>query len=179
VSARPSHRRSEDAFRHAQASSSSAPEPREVAAQQLQGRPFEAVPFEREPSAPSQPQAPPSLRFVFISAPEVTLRDTPSAEIDVPPPPMNSNKKPLFCALFLKTGACRFGASCARFHLRPPLSSAIVARGLYNGPVDGDVGVSARGWQTAAGEFLRDVRGEFLRFGRVVVCQVEGLSARR
>jgi hypothetical protein len=43
-------------------------------------------------------------------------------------------KDSMNCAFFLKTGSCRYGEACSKFHPYPASSTTILIKNMYDGP---------------------------------------------
>lgn len=85
------------------------------------------------------------------------------------------------CAFYMKTGCCRYGEACSKFHPYPEVSCTVLFRNMYTGigmvaPIDEDGDVELQYDENEImshyGEFWKDVVPEFEKFGEIRVLRV-------
>jgi len=80
------------------------------------------------------------------------------------------------CAFFLKTGSCRYGDACSKFHPYPPVSTTLLIKNMYDGPGmseptdednDDDLEHSEEEIRDHFEQFWHDIVPEFRRYGEI------------
>lgn len=77
---------------------------------------------------------PSSSRVTYIAPNETPWEIQPLPDMDAQTKQsFGTEKDPLHCAFFLKTGSCRFGDRCGKGHPYPTLSPTILLKNMYDG----------------------------------------------
>eukprot|EP00850_Spirogloea_muscicola_P000552 SM000002S05632 [mRNA] locus=s2:1243422:1247061:- [translate_table: standard] len=129
------------------------------------------APASAEEQPTSNPLAPQSAAFSsFWRSRQATPAAEPPAE-DVRNYGTEQDKA--HCPFYIKTGACRFGASCSRIHMYPATSPTILIKGMYTGPglplphAEEGLEYNDEDVAEAFAEFYNDVHSEFQCFGEI------------
>jgi len=81
------------------------------------------------------------------------------------------------CAFYLKTGSCRYGAGCGKYHPYPRISETVLFKNMYDGlgltevldeDADDSLMYDEEEVKKHYGEFYNDVVPEFRKFGELV-----------
>ncbi|CAG8564174.1 9478_t:CDS:10 [Paraglomus brasilianum] len=91
-----------------------------------------------------------------------------------------TDKDPINCSFYLKTGACRYGDSCARMHTYPDKSVTVLIKNMYQGmPVnladeenDDNLEYDEVEAERHFAEFFEDIHAELQKYGKIVQLKV-------
>ncbi|EQC39928.1 hypothetical protein SDRG_02584 [Saprolegnia diclina VS20] len=79
-------------------------------------------------------------------------------------------QREVVCAFYARTGTCRFGANCTRYHTPVTSSRFLLVQGMHAIQLAADdaLEIDEKQLRRAYAEFYNDVLAEFLKFGFVV-----------
>jgi hypothetical protein len=96
----------------------------------------------------------------------------------------NSNEKDSSgsCSFFLKTGSCKYGEACSKFHPYPSVSTTLVLKNMYDGPGlgefredeenDDDLELEEEEIMKGYREFFNDIVPVFKAYGKLEMLRV-------